>query len=80
MLEDGVVLVTPHGGNWVVRRGLDDPPIGTFATRAEAEDRAGELAAAEGLEVQVRTEPGWDPEAASKGRGARGPQVEIDPD
>jgi hypothetical protein len=80
MPRDDVVLVTPHGGNWVVRRGLDDPPVGTFTTREEAEGRAGELAAAEGLQVEVREEPTWSPEEASRGRGGRGPQMEVDPE
>jgi hypothetical protein len=80
MPRDDVVLVTPHGGNWVVRRSLEDPPVATFTTRAEAEGRAGELAAAEGLEVEVRDDPVWDPEEAGRGRGGRGPQVDIDPE
>ncbi len=80
MSGNSVVLVTPHGGNWVVRRSLEDPPIGTFTTREEAEQRAGELAAAEGLDVDIREEPGWDPEEATRGPGARGPQVEVDPE
>jgi hypothetical protein len=80
MAGDNVVLVAPHGGNWVVRRTLEAPPVGTFTTREEAELRARELAAAEGLAVDVREEAAWDPEQASRGRGARGPQVEIDPE
>ena len=80
MTGDNVVLVAPHGGSWVVRRGLEEPPVGTFTTREEAEQRAGELAAAEGLDVEIREEPNWDPERASRGPGARGPQVEIDPE
>lgn len=80
MSGNSTVLVTPHGGNWVVRRSLEDPPIGTFTTREEAEQRAGELAAAEGLDVEIREEPGWDPEEATRGPGARGPQVEVDPE
>lgn len=80
MSGNSTVLVTPHGGNWVVRRSLQDPPIGTFTTREEAEQRAGELAAAEDLDVEIHEEPGWDPEEATRGPGARGPQVEVDPD
>lgn len=80
MPRDDVVLVAPHGGNWVVRRSLEEPPVGTFTTREEAEAKAGEMAAAEGLDVEVREEPGWGPEQASRGQGARGPQVQIDPD
>lgn len=80
MSGNSVVLVAPHGGNWVVRRSLEEPPIGTFTTREEAEQRAGELAAAEDLDVEIREEPGWDPEEATRGSGARGPQVEVDPE
>ena len=80
MTGDSVVLVTRHGGNWVVRRSLEEPPVATFTTREEAEQRAGELATAEGLHVEIREEPTWDPELASRGPGARGPQVELDPE
>ncbi|MDP8987583.1 MAG: DUF2188 domain-containing protein [Actinomycetota bacterium] len=80
MGTESVILVGRHGGNWVVRRSLDEPPVATFTTREEAEQRASELAAAEGLHVEVGEEPSWDPEQASRGPGARGPQVEIDPE
>lgn len=80
MPGDSVIVVAPHGGNWVVRRSLEEPPVATFTTREEAEQRAGELAIAEGLDVEVREEPTWDPELASRGPGARGPQVELDPE
>lgn len=76
-MEDHRILrVEPHGGNWVIREQDLEPPLGTFPTTEEAEQRAQELAAELGGRVEVREDPRWAPEESVTGGSGRGPHLD----